>query len=332
MRGPVIVVGGIVLVAAGAAVGTAARPPMKPMPPDCVARTDAEARPTRVATLSAGMIAFCLEGSAETSCWTVDLATGRYARGPELAPFVDAGDAGPPSDGEDPPPTPEAKGALTVARTPRNVKVCKTGTSDCRTYAPKGLPKGGGPLRASVNEAGTLMVVEIPGVSSTVAFAETYDLVTGKRIARFKVAKPDGPCGGAELLGDTVMLTTSVCEGPGESSWLATPAGKKIAMVGGKDSISTAETTPVRVDGDVWAFDAGNGGAEVVLQNVRTGAVTKRIALPTDADRGGPATALASDGAGGLVVVTGDPHDGDVLVLDVAAGTVKKTYSPPLCR
>jgi hypothetical protein len=82
----------------------------------------------------------------------------------------------------------------------------------------------------------------------------------------------------------------------------------------------------------VWAFDAGNGGAEVVLQDVRTGAVTKRIKLPADADRGGDATALASDGAGGIVVVTGDPHDGDVLVLDLAAGTVKKTLSPPLCK
>jgi len=311
--------------AAAAAIANAApAPPARPAPPACVARSDADTRPAHLETLSPGAVSFCIEGTEPTTCWTVDLSTGSYVARPT-----------PPLAADDPkgPVTARAAGgALDVTRGPREVKVCKSGTADCRTYAPKGLPKSEVNLRAAVNEAGTLMVVEIPGKESTIAFAETYDLVSGKRIARFKVARPDAPCGGAEVLGDTVMLTISVCEGPGESSWLATRTGKKIAMVGGKDYISTAETTPVRLDGDVWAFNAGNGGAEVVLQNVRTGAVTKRIALPKDADRGGDVTALVSDGAHGVAVVAGNPHDGDVLVLDVAAGTVKRNYSPPLCK
>ncbi len=55
---------------------------------------------------------------------------------------------------------------------------------------------------------------------------------------------------------------------------MPSPKGKKLAMLGAGAAsgfFSTASVTPVRVDGDLWAFNAGNGGGEAVLQDVRTG-------------------------------------------------------------
>jgi hypothetical protein len=336
----------LVLVAAAAARAAGAPPPAAKGPLGCVTR-GSDSHPNHVASPSPGVVSFCLDHFEKPTCWSVDLAAGRYTPLPVPRYDPDGGAEVLGGSGatlvvatKDTGVDAAAGGTLTVTRTPSDVKVCKSGGGGCRSYAPKGLLKDGPRLWARVNEAGTLMVIEIPGPAGALAAAETYDLATGKRIARFKATTPDAPCGSVDLVGDTVLLTTTVCEGPGESSWLVTPRGKKIAKVGaGVAFFSTAEMTPLHLSGDLWAFNAGNGGNEVVVQDVRTGKVKARMKLSAADTDAFSATALAGDGAGGIAVVVGGPRDGDVLLLDLgsgpasgpAAGSVKKRLSPPVC-
>ena len=195
--------------------------------------------------------------SPPPACFHVDLATGAWTpRAP--SPRQILGDAEP------------ATGAATVRVDGDRASVCRGGA--CTTVLlPAGISQ---PDRdVQVDDAGTLLAVE------TGRAILTYDVATGRRRARIAKHREDGTDVAIELLGHAVMVTTTPCAGPCSSSALYDGAtGRLVAAVGG--GMDTSYTTPAHVSGDVWAFNDGN--ATVVYQDVRTGRVLARTALPAD--------------------------------------------------
>jgi hypothetical protein len=180
------------------------------------------------------------------------------------------------------------------------------------------------PLQAAANAAGTLLAVwDSAGTKKTI---ETYDVATGSRLASFHAGSTDEACVGVSFLGDTLMIDESNCAGPDDTAWLATKAGKRLAMVGGGKGIPTFEITPARVKDSVWAFNSA-GGDEVALQDVGSGKVVKKIKLGDN--RGILTNAMVGDDKR-LVVVLGDDNAGDVAAIDLATDKVTR-QSPAKC-
>jgi hypothetical protein len=206
------------------------------------------------------------------------------------------------------------------------------GESTCTTLKPKVAKGATQPIQAAVNTAGTTAVALLGDAEHGKGVAEVWDVGKKKKVATIKYAKGDYKCGHAEMLGDTVFITASVCAGPTARGTLWSLKGKKLADAGGKD-FGTFGTSPVQVEGASWAF-LEEGAGTIALQDVGTGTVGKTIDLVAlwagsgteDAPRanGNPGeSALVRGAEGHLVVITGSPMPGNVGVVDLDTADVK---------
>lgn len=168
--------------------------------------------------------------------------------------------------------------------------------------------RAAGPIHAlSLNPGGSLvaLISGTPGAQ----WVETFERATKRRIARFSAGTTAAqPCARAQLLGDTVLVTTGACTAralPAPGAYLATPAGKQLALVGGDQPLALSSTPPVALGGHRWAFVAATGDT-VVIHDASTGVVERRIATgaPVEPDM----VTAGADTLSHLVLAFGGKH------------------------
>ena len=193
--------------------------------------------------------------------------------------------------------------------------------------------RAAGPIHAlSVNPGGSLvaLVSGAPGAQ----WVETFARATRRRVARFSAGTTAAqPCARAQLLGDTVLVTTGACADsalPAPGAYLATTAGKRIALVGGDQPLALASAPPVALDGHRWAFVAATGDT-VVIQDASTGVVERRVATGAEVEPG--MVAAGADTAGHIIVAFGGttPRAGSLASIDAATGIVLPIAALPIC-
>lgn len=295
------------------------KPAPPPPPPVCVPATE----PAQISTAASDgtAVQFCTgDGAGEPSCFAVGLADGKYATLAE-APAAQR------------PGLDDAK--ATVQTTATSVEVCvevETGDAACTTLKPKVARGATEPLRAAVNPTGTMVAVLLGDAAKGKGTVELWDVKKKKKATAIKYAKGTYRCGAVAMLGDTVFVSASVCDGPDARGALYTAKGKKLADVGGKD-FGTYGTTPVQLDGTQWAFLEESAGT-VAIQDVASGAVARTIdlvALWAGDDAGGEGrangnpgeSALVRGGPGELAVVAGSPAPGNVAVITTESGELE---------
>lgn len=305
---------------------------------------------------------FCIGGSDQPGrvCASLDLSTGEYARAP-LQPVRDP-EAPPP-----PGPRPSSDGAWTVETTNTAVKICRSDGTDChvvaiRAFTPTALASSlGGPnIPADVSADGaTLFIIRHEGGRGEKIFGETYDVATGRRIARGSVRTWGGPnpvldyVPRAEWLGPVVLVhdcnerrRRAICV-----STLVEPRTMEVRGLaldmedhdGNVYSLGTCATsrTAFHVRDDVWAFfDCTADYA--IWKDVR--AVWKDIAHPGLAKgkpliivgpgeyEGGGAGYVRRPGTNELFVVNEGLASGAVFQYDLSKREAVKDYSPPRCN
>jgi hypothetical protein len=310
----------IVLMIGAVAMAQPGPPPKKPpvQPPSTCAPADSEARPWRVAAEGAGQVSFCLGHDTQPTCWLVDVGAGSQQA---LAAVAAPRDGSPPDyDRARLPAAPQVKTSK------REVTVC-IGTDPCKTFKPK-VGNTDYDMQAAINESGTLLATASGPENKQ--WVDVFDVASGKSLAHVRAGTSDDPCVSVGLAGDTVIVDESNCAGPDDSAWLVTKKGKKLAKLGSKKQpLQTAAMTPVRADGDVWAFNSFDN-AEVVLQNVKTGKLVARVALP-DPGEMPSSTVLVADGAGKVLVIGGGKTPGRVIAIDVATRKIVATHELPAC-
>lgn len=176
-------------------------------------------------------------------------------------------------------------------------------------------------LTAEVNLAGTRVAVTY--LDSTTRI-EVFEAARGLRLGAFSGRFPGLDCVYADPIGDGVLVVERECGAESGRSYLATLGGQLIAELGGKKRIAPARD-PVYVDGNRWAFTSARGD-EVVIQDVVTGKVTKRLALGKGKGPAAPVVA-ASEGST-LVVVHGGARLGELAVVDLVRLRVRKLRVP----
>ncbi|HEX4419219.1 MAG TPA: hypothetical protein VH165_15010, partial [Kofleriaceae bacterium] len=223
----------------------------------------------------------------------------------------------------------------------KGARLCRANpVNDCVT-----VPPGSAPSEATI-DADQHQVALVTGVPGAQAI-EIWDFAGHKRIARFAAGtSAQQPCAHVALFGDRVQVDAGACERPGPerggegaggdpsrfaeaNAYLATLQGKRIARIGGDQPIATVRA-PVALGDHRWAFIASRGEA-VVIQDVATGAVVKRIATGEQVEPG--IVAAGADAAGHLVLMFGgtNPRADGLSVIDVAAGTVRPIAARPVC-
>jgi hypothetical protein len=275
-----------------------AQPAPKPAAPATCMAADAE--PVLIA-IDANKLRQCAWDGAHLSCFATELATGAWSS------------AAAPAGSERPRIAPIA-GAPKIDVGDQRATVCHADGSACKTLTPKSPVDPGLGLSAAANAAGTLGAL---GYYGDKTWVETFDLATGKRIARVAAGSKKVKCVTVDVLGDALYVDEAVCGGEVSTAWLGSKAGKRIAAVGGAQPIHPSGQA-VHLADTLWAFSAAAGDT-VVLQDVKTGKVTKRIAI-------GPAVETASAALVGdarrLVLVFGGSRAGDVAVVDLASDKV----------
>jgi hypothetical protein len=288
-----------------------AKKPPPPPPPVCV--PPLEPAMVTMATADAGGARFCVnDGAEQNACFEVDLDSKKYATLDE-SPIAQTA-------------TIDAPAARVVA-SPTEIKVCTgEGEDACKSLKPK-VPKGATePITAAIDGSGAWAVLMLGDAEAGKGVAEVWDVAKGKKTATIKYAKGDQKCGTAQVLGDVIYISASVCAGPAAKGALYSLKGKKVADVGGKD-FGTYGASAVQVSGTQWAFLEEGAGA-IALQDVKTGKVEKTIDLLAlwnggGGERGGGnpgESALVRGGEGKLVVIAGSPAAGSVGIVDVASG------------
>ena len=297
----------------------AKKPPPPPPPPVCIPAGE----PAMVAraTADAGLVQFCVgDGADRNDCFAVELDTKTYQT-------VDAAPISQPPGLAIP--------AARVVAAPTEVSICVgEGDTDCKTLKPKVAKNAERPIEVAIDLNGTNAVLMLGDAEAGRGVAEVWSVTKGKKTATIKYAKGDNKCGTAQLLGDVIYISSSVCAGPAARGALYSLKGKKLGDVGGKD-FGTYGTVGVQVTETQWAF-LEEGGGVIALQDVRTGKVDKTIELLAlwerpagGADGGAPRgggnpgeSALVRGADGTLIVIAGAPSAGTVGVVDIAAGEV----------
>jgi len=281
-------------------------PPAPPTPPACVTPPDDVAQIAH-ATVDGSRVAYCV---GTDQCFALDLATGKLER---LATT--------------PNPDP-ARGARATVAGPE-IQVCNG--DSCTSFKPPVLPSTS-PLQATTNADGSFAVLLVGGR------AEIWDAHQGTRTATINYARDDFRCGEVAMLGETIYVSASTCDGPAARATLYTLKGRKIANVGGRDFGSYGNAR-AHVAGTTWAFLDENGN-HLVLQDVVTGKIVKTIDTSglwtldgsTSKDvMGNPGEhALLKLADDKLAVIAGAPANGSVAVVETESGDVKVIHAP-LC-
>lgn len=264
--------------------------------------------PTQL-SIAGGAVKFCLGQGNQRACYTVALDSG--ALGTIAAPKGETQRFAPTS--------PQPKIEVGDA----SVSVCNADGSACRTLKPKGEVDPGLGITAAVNEAGTLAAL---GYLANRPQVELFDLTNGKRLGKLAAGSKKLMCLELSFVGDSLYVGEAECGSETTSAWLATRMGKKVAAVGGNPAFKPSGDT-VHVEKNVWAFGSAAGDA-VVLQDVKTGKVSKRIAIGPASDEA--SAALLGDGKR-LVVVFDGSRAGDVAIVDLATDKVT-THAAARCK
>ncbi len=323
---PAITIVAAITLAACGGKATPPPPPPKPVvvkkkppppPPVCVPAS----MPAMVsmATSDGSGAQFCVgDGGEAQRCFSVDLESKKYAE-LDASPIAQTAGLEP--------------GSARLLVSPTEVKVC-TGEGDdtCKSLKPKVPKNAERPIDAAVSANGAFAVLMLGDAEAGKGVAEIWDVAKAKKSATIKYAKGDNKCGTAQMLGDVIYISASVCAGPAAKGALYSLKGKKLADVGGKD-FGTYGSSGVQITATQWAF-LEEGAAVIALQDVTTGKVDKTIDLlalwnPTadgsegEAPRGGGnpgESALIRGGDGTLLVIAGSPAAGSIGVVDLASG------------
>lgn len=192
-------------------------------------------------------------------------------------------------------------------------QLCRADGTRCKTLAMTHEIDPATGVVTAHNAALTIAALGTPG------WIDTFDLRTGKRLASFPTGATKRSCNTLEFAGDTLVIGEPAdCAAPARTAWLATTTGKKLADVGGDTPLTLGSMTPV--SGSTYAFATRTGDA-IVLQDVTTGKVTRRISVG-----GGDAYAPAFIVGNGttLALVHGGMRAGDVAVIDLATDKVSR--------
>jgi hypothetical protein len=166
---------------------------------------------------------------------------------------------------------------------------------------------------------------------------QLYDLKTGKllRSRAMTFERPaktsDYVCGDLRWLGDTLLISTNVCAGPGGQSWLA--RGRNLAPIGllGSRRMNTYGARPVHVRGNQWAFLSAFS-RELVVQDIVRGKVLRRINLKGVVEEGDEdgdfLVALPGDR---LAIVLGGRQLGDIVLFGKGGGAPESRHTAPRC-
>lgn len=241
-------------------------PPVVVVPPACIPH-DSEyfLRPT----LTGNVLDFCTDNAGEQAeCWRFDLASDTLTRAafiPELPEEIV-------SDKESGPHWQLDRGTNTLA-----VCVDPSACKPVKLPAKHVIRAGTSP---SASADGTMVVATLSsGGEADVPWAAVYDVKSGKQIAKKKIGEGSYTCGGASFIGNTVLVATDVCAGPGGQAWLARPSDlKKIAGVGDEGFNQYAPDFRPLASDDRYVF-LETGGRSLLVQDVKTGKVLSKVAL-----------------------------------------------------
>lgn len=291
----------------GAVAASVQASPARTEPAACLAGDD---HPRWVAVRE-GKVELCLEtsGAARARCYAVALESGALSPLPLTLPGPDSS-------------LPNLRprvGAPQLAVGESSVEVVREGR--IKVLKVSGEVDPGLGLTASVNPAGTRVAVAY--LDSTPRI-EVFDASRGLRLGAFAGRYPGLDCAWAEPIGDGVLVVERECGAETGRGYLATVGGQLIAELGGKKRIAPAQD-PVYVDGNRWAFTSARGD-EVVVQDVVTGKVSKRLALGKGKGPAAPVVAAAEGST--LVVVYGGARLGELAVVDLARHRVRKLRTP----
>ena len=253
-------------------------------------------------------VSYCV-GTAVDQCFSMDLTTGKLKSLPQ-------------------PPTAQSRAITSTARvetTNPELKVCTEATG-CKTLTPQVWP-GAAPLRAATN--GTIAAVMLGDAEKGKGYVDIYDVLKTRKVATVRYSRGEFRCGDIAILGETLYVNATVCQGTSGRAALYTSKGRKIANVGGKPDFGTFGGAYTQVDGNVWAF-LGENGNRIALQDVARGKVVKTIdvsALFADhssgAQMGNPGeSAIVRLGNNRLAVIGGSPANGSVAIVDLTTGEV----------
>lgn len=276
------------LVTAGALAGALGALLASPSPASAQTCIKSDSYADAVA-IEGGKLGYCFGEGKQRACFATDLATGKTASAPARA---------------------EPARKVTLKVNDDSLTVCDAGGKPCKTLKPKFQIDPGLGLGGKVNDAGTRAVA----MSST--DLEVYELKTGQRIASFKSGKKHA-CSDVDFLGDALLVHHVDCgQASDGTSWIATDKGKRIADAGGKPT--AIASGPVHLADTRWLFLA-QGGDALWIQDIKSGAVKKRIALgPADAESLPMLAASATHAA----IVFGAKRAGSVTVVELATGKV----------
>jgi hypothetical protein len=263
-------------------------------------------------------VGFCVEGDRHgtprlPACFTVDLATGRYA--PRVPTLVEAlgRSYGVPAEHA-------VASAATVGHRGTRVTVCRDGT--CRGFDVAMLANAKDPELVA-NAAATLVVVTVKRARSITR--AVYDVASGRRLSELSDL-------GAELdahaslafVGDVLIASCSSAEDESEPCW-------KAALVDpwtGKPIARLRPRSPVRVAGSLYALQPADS-TEIWFVDVSNGRVVRRFSNPAACDSPTGCEPTMFTTRTGLAVLP-DGNAGDITLIHPDGTLVQ--YQLPVCK
>jgi hypothetical protein len=309
---PGALLGALTLVALTAAPGLAAPPP-SPRPVACLP----EGGPLQLQRLFANSLELCvveqrgtgkLTAAAVPTCLTLAIDPGYLS--PSSRPFQ------PPSQlGQD-------ANALEVGE--QSVEVCggaaHSKAGDCKTFTAAQAVDPGLGLTAALSADGARVALAYLGARPAV---EVFDVVSGRRLFTLAGRERKAPCISADFIGESLLIRERDCgEDAFRATWLVDANGQPLADAGGARTFASP-LDPVRLTDELWAFLSARGDA-VVLQNVKTGKVEKRLSLGAKVPAAQAAAMSAISDDTRLMIAHAGKRRGELSLLDVATGKLRK--------
>lgn len=292
--------------------------------------------------LAGDTLTFCARVGFEQgrrSCLALNLATGEYAAAPMLpAPknFYDDPPVGIPKSPETPPAMRMSRGGnYSIITTNAQIRVCKGTTNDCSSFPllnfrPTDLAErfGGSRIPADISDdASTIAVVRHEGGKGKKIFGELYHVWKGYRMARFPI-EADEVVKKVVWLGNAYLfLLACIDDGPRCEGKIFDVRKEKLRKVDDVNFCCTPHDGFFNVKGDTWAFFDGAGNA-ATWEDLKTGRIDRKIELREPLYAEG--AAFGRYGKDAYVIYSGSAL-GNVAVMDLETGDVKKRYAAAKC-